>query len=114
MRDTHNRLHIEKPRLLTPLEKVFDDRIIDWIEDGMNLNHQMQKHREKYRKKICTKCSDTQKEIRGCVIVDEVLDKRDCSHMDSALNQKFREKNKIHTEANPQALRMKAMYANKQ
>ena len=111
MRDTHNRLHIEKPKPLTAIQKIFDDRITDWIEDGMNLNHQRAIHRGKYRKKICTKCSNEQQKKRSCLkytIAGKAL--QSCSHMENALIQKFRDKARIHAEANPGSLRMKAKY----
>ena len=90
---------------LTPLEKIYDERVIDWVEDGMNINHQMQIHREKYRAKICSKCSDKQRETRECVIVDGVSDKRDCSHMDKAVYAKFNKQNIIHLNSHPRNFR---------
>ena len=101
----NDNFEIIEPSSMNISQKIFDERITDWIEDGMILNHQMQKHREKYRKKICNTCSDTERKIRGCVIVDDDLDKRDCSHMDKAIYRKFNKKNIIHLNSHPLKIR---------
>ena len=100
-------LKITKSVPHTSLEKIYDHRVIDWIEDGMNLNHQRQIHREKYRAKICINCSSQQQEKRGCIFVDIKSNKRSCGHMERAVFQKFLKKSKKHTASHPYNQRLK-------
>ena len=109
----NNNLKISKSSILTPLEQIFDNRIIDWIEDGVILNHQRQKYRERYRTKICKNCTDEQKKKRSCVVVDQELDKRSCGHMERAVLQKFVDKAKIHTISHPDNLRINNIHIEK-
>ena len=108
---TEANLKIVKHVPITPLEKIFDERIKDWIEDGLVLNHQRQKHREKYRKKICIKCTHEQKKHRNCIVIDYELDKRSCSHMERAVSKKFIKKAQIHTASHPYHLRINNIHA---
>lgn len=95
-------LLIIKKTTKTTLEKIYDERVTDWIEDGMILNYQRQKHREKYRKKICeTSCSIQQKIKRNCIIINNKTNKRSCGHMERAVLQKFLVKSKIHSSSHP-------------
>ena len=41
-------LRMEGFVLITPLQKIYEERIINWIEDDITLNYQRQKHCEKY------------------------------------------------------------------
>jgi len=108
-----NTLKVVKSVSITPLEKIYDERLIDWIEDGINLNHQREKHRERYRAKICAKCTDEQKKYRNCVVVDHNADKRSCGNMEKAVLQKFVEKAKIHSISHPLKLRTNNIHIEK-
>ena len=89
----------------SPLQKAGQDRILDWEEDGKNIDHLLELHEEKYRIKICANCNDTQKKIRGCC-VDSGLDsngnpKTYCDHMHKAGYQKLKDRVFKHIDFHP-------------
>lgn len=109
----YNKLKIIKSKPTNKLDELFDERVTDWIEDGLNLNYQRQKHREQYRATICKKCTKEQKEKRRCIVVDYKSNKRSCGHMERAVLQKFLEKAKIHTVSHPYNLRINNIHIEK-
>ena len=86
----------------TTLQKIFNERLIDWHEAGAILLTKMKKHKENYRKKICSKCSPKQQEKRKCVkYTINGKELQSCGHMDSACGQYFKEEMNAHMNFHP-------------
>jgi len=94
---------IDIPKSNHPLDKILEERMIDWHENSSLLLRKMTEHREKYRKKICTGCIDTQQQKdRNCIGM--VIDGRkifSCSHMDLAVCSKFKKEFDAHMNFHP-------------
>ena len=69
-------IHMDKPSLEiintspSPLQEIYQERVIDWRESQDHINTLVEKHHEKYRQRVCVKCSDVQKIKRNCAVAD--------------------------------------------
>ena len=89
----------------TPLQKIYQNRIIDWEEERDHIFDLFEIHKEKYRKKICVKCNDEQKVQRNCG-VGKGLDSNGnmrtyCAHMDRACTKKYQKRVWNHIDLHP-------------
>lgn len=87
------------------LDKIYQNRVIDWHEDTDHILHLFEKHAENYRKKICVKCSNEQKIIRECCTTDEIDSngnpKTWCRHMGVAGCKKLKPQIDKHIDFHP-------------
>ena len=91
------------------LTKIYQERVLDWIELGDLLLRKSRLHREEYRKKICASCSKEQKIKRKCV-ENTLLDGKKiltCGHMRSATSKKFKKQVDEHMSFHPDLNRVK-------
>ena len=88
-----------------PLQEIYQNRLIDWHENGENIIRLYEKHEEEYRKKICVNCDDVQKEKRGCYRSKELDSngnlKTSCEHMSKAGCKKLKEIRLKHINFHP-------------
>ncbi len=92
------------------LNQIYRERYLDWIESGDLLLKKTRLHKEAYRKKICSTCSDEQQIKRKCVkynIYGKEL--QSCGHMDSACGRKFKKEFDKHMNFHPALNRVKIM-----
>lgn len=90
------------------LNKIYHERVLDWIEASDLLLKKTQLHKEEYRKKICSSCSEEQQKKRKCVkytIDGKKL--QSCGHMDSACGKKFKKEFDEHMSFHPTLNRIK-------
>lgn len=81
-------------------------RLEDWYENGDHLLLELEKYRENYRVKICSKCIGTQQQKKRWCIAEPENDsngnlKTYCEHMNNAQNSKFKEKFESHIDFHP-------------
>ena len=90
------------------LNQIYRERFLDWIESGEILLKKTRFHKEAYRKKICSSCSEEQQKKRKCVkyIIDG-KELQSCGHMDSACGQKFKKEFDEHMTFHPSLNRIK-------
>ena len=85
------------PFKINTLDQIYHERYVDWIESGEILLKKTRLHKEAYRKKICSPCSEEQQKKRNCV--KYILDGEElqsCGHMDSACGKNLK-KNLMNT-----------------
>ena len=46
-----------------PLSEIYQNRLIDWHENGEHILQLFEKHEEEYRIKICVNCDEVQKKL---------------------------------------------------
>jgi len=72
---------------------TYDNRYLDWQEEGIHIQKLLREYNWNYRKKICSKCPvDTQRKLK-CIQVDNSRDgiqETYCKKMTKARSQKFR------------------------
>ena len=88
------------------LDDLRKQRMIDWHEAGPHLLIQIEKYREDYGRKICTRCIGTQQQKdRNCIGENEKDSngnlKTYCNHMIRAQNSKFKEEFEAHINFHP-------------
>ena len=78
-----------------PLQEIYQERITDWRESQDQINMLIEKHHEKYRQRVCTKCTAEQKIKRNCAYKEEFDSngnlKTYCNHMNHAGYRKYRD-----------------------
>lgn len=85
-----------------PLDRVFENRMLDWREEGRRLRIITTKYENEYRKKICSKCSIEQQAERRCMRIK--IDGKTltyCNHMNRAKRSKFRKEIDRHILSHP-------------
>jgi len=91
---------------LTDIDKIRKERVIDWLENGIHLEHLFEIAKAQYRQKICIcKCDSVQKIKRGCV-KGRGLDMygapvTHCMHLNDSANKKLEEKFNQHMSLHP-------------
>ena len=104
-------IHVDMPSLeildtpSSPLQEINQNRILDWNEERDHIFELFEKHKEKYRTKICVKCTDEQKIKRNCG-VGKGLDSNGniltyCTHMDKACTKKYQKQIMKHIDFHP-------------
>ncbi len=91
------------------LTQIYQERVLDWVELGDLLLRKFRLHRETYRKKICTSCSEEQKVKRKCV-ENTLIDGRkilSCGHLRAATGAKFKKEINEHMSFHPSLNRVK-------
>ena len=88
------------------LQNLKKQRLEDWYKNGDYLLSQLEKYRENYRLKICSKCIDTQQQKDRNCFAEKELDsngnlKTRCNHMIISQNIKFRDKFEDHNNFHP-------------
>lgn len=85
-----------------PLNQVYKERVIDWLEDGDVLLQQTRLYKEEYRNKICSSCSIEQQTKRKCIkYVIDGKELTNCNHMNVACGKKFKKKMDKHMNFHP-------------
>ena len=78
-----------------PLQNIYQERVTDWKESQDHINALIEKHHEKYRQRVCTKCTNEQKIKRNCAFEEELDSngnlKTCCNHMSRAGYQKYQD-----------------------
>jgi len=81
-----------KKRKSTIKRSLFLERVIDWHEDGEHIQKLLHDFDNQYRKKICSKCTKEQQQVRNCIRIDmytnEGIQITSCNHMDQARTRK--------------------------
>lgn len=79
--------------ILTDIDKIRQERLIDWLENGIHLEQKFEIVKAQYRQKICSKCDESQRERRGCVIGRGVDVNNNpithCTHLVNSANKKL-------------------------
>ena len=91
------------------LNQIYHERYLDWIESGDILLKKTRIHKEAYRKKVCSSCSEEEQKKRKCV-KNTLMDGKkiqSCGHMDSACGQKFKKEFNEHMHFHPSLNRIK-------
>ncbi len=92
----------------TILNQIYRERFLDWIESGKILSRKMSIHKDKYRKKICSSCTEEEQKKRKCVkYTIDGKELQSCGHMDSACGQKFKKEFDKHMNFHPSLNRIK-------
>lgn len=91
---------------LTELDKIRQDRMLDWLEDGVGLKQRFEITEAQYRQKSCKKCiQQNNQKIRGCIesnSIDILGNKKTyCGHLRRAVNQRLRIKIIQHFDFHP-------------
>jgi len=92
--------------LLSDLDKIKQERLKDWLEDGNHLLKEFEFANALYRKKICSKCRNTlQQKTRNCIEREgrDILGnpKTNCMYMRIAVHSKLRNKIHAHIDFHP-------------
>lgn len=91
---------------LSDIDKIRQERFVDWLENGVHLEHLFEIAKAQYRQKICiTNCDESQKEKRGCV-KGRGLDMNNCQithcmHLIKSANKKLNEEFLKHIALHP-------------
>ena len=91
---TIKKLDVISTQKIIPFDP-YVERLQDWQDEGKRLEQAIYEYEWKYRKRICSKCSETQKKQRGCVISitgekKDGMDKTYCNWLHKAKSQNFR------------------------
>jgi hypothetical protein len=96
------------PFKTSTLNQIYRERYLDWIESGDAILKKTRFHKEAYRKKICSTCSEEQQKKRKCVkYTIDGKELQSCGHLDSACAQKFKKEFDEHMTFHPALNRMK-------
>ncbi len=97
-------IQFQRPRQ-TINRKQFLERVIDWHEEGNHIIRILTEYDQKYRKKICSKCTEKQQQKRNCLKLDmytsEGIQLKHCSHMDKARVSKNKQLIRNHMQLHP-------------
>ena len=72
---------------------TFDNRYLDWQEEGTHIQQLLREYNWNYRKKICAKCPLTKQKELQCNRLDNFrngIQETYCKKMTKARSQKFR------------------------
>ena len=84
------------------LNQIYRERYLDWIEAGDIILKKTRLHKDAYRKKICSTCSEEQQKKRKCIkYIINGKELQSCEHMDSACGQKFKKEFDDHMNLHP-------------
>ena len=90
------------------LTQIYRERFLDWIESGKILSRKMSIHKDEYRKKICSSCSEEQQKKRKCIkYVIDGKQLQSCGHLDSSCGKKFKKEFDNHMNFHPALNRIK-------
>lgn len=85
----------------SPIDEIFQERILDWIEDGDRLTNLEKQYFDHYRKTICSTCTHKQQVKRKCAALSPYCDVKWCQHMVNANYRKHKELIIKHRNSHP-------------
>ena len=90
----------------SPAHEAWDERVVDWLEDGDRILGLGQEYRQHYKEKICSKCSPEQQVRRKCAALSPGCDELECGHMLRAFAKKHDKAISQYLASHPIAVRL--------